>query len=123
MQLKQIAGLTLAGLMSASVLAAGNTDTDRGTTLEDPMERDMQNDSMRGDRDMNDPATGMPAAGDVPGAGGMDGTGIDTGAGGGTGTGNMGTGTGGTGAGGGAAGSGSGAAGAAGSSGAGGAGN
>ncbi len=118
MQLKQIAGLTLAGLMSASVLAAGNTDTDRGTTLEDPMERDMQNDSMHGDRDMNDPATG-----DVPGAGGMDGTGIDTGAGGGTGTGNMGTGTDGTGAGGGAAGSGSGAAGAAGSSGAGGAGN
>ncbi|WP_312512107.1 hypothetical protein [Stutzerimonas nitrititolerans] len=123
MQLKQIAGLTLAGLMSASVLAAGNTDTDRGTTLEDPMERGMQNDSMHGDRDMNDPAAGMPATGDVPGAGGMDGTGIDTGAGGGTGTGNMGTGTGGTGAGGGAAGSGSGAAGAAGSSGAGGAGN
>ncbi|WP_312713589.1 hypothetical protein, partial [Stutzerimonas nitrititolerans] len=94
MQLKQIAGLTLAGLMSASVLAAGNTDTDRGTTLEDPMERGMQNDSMRGDRDMNDPATGvpptgapaagMPATGDVPGAGGMDGTGIDTGTGGGT---------------------------------------
>ena len=104
MQLKQIAGLTLAGLMSASVLAAGNTDTDRGTTLEDPMERGMQNDSMRGDRDMNDPATGVPpagapAAGDVPGAGGMDGTGIDTGTGGGTGTGNMGTGTDGTGAG------------------------
>lgn len=101
MQTKKLAALTLAGLMSTAVFAAGNADHD-GTTSGEGM-----NDSMHGTM-TDDTRPGMTTGtgtgmGTDGGSGAGTGTGDTTGAGGGAGTG---TGAGGTGMGTGAGGAG-----------------
>ena len=98
MQTKKLAALTLAGLMSTAVFAAGTADHDStmsGDTMNEPMDGTMTDDTRPGMTTGTGTGTGMGTdGGSRAGAGTGDTTGTGTGEGVGTGTD---TGTGGTG--------------------------
>ncbi|MEK0361926.1 MULTISPECIES: hypothetical protein [unclassified Pseudomonas] len=100
MQTKKLAALTLAGLMSTAVFAAGNADHDgttRGESMNESMDGTMTDDTRPGMTTGTGTGTGMGTDGGA-GAGTGTGVGDTTGTGGGAGTGTgTGTGTGGTG--------------------------
>ncbi|MBC8649917.1 hypothetical protein GYM54_12010 [Pseudomonas sp. MTM4] len=102
MQTKKLAALTLAGLMSTAVFAAGNADHDgttRDESMNESMDGTMTDDTRPGMTTGTGTGTGMgteggAGAGTGTGVGDTTGTGTGTGGGAGAGTG---TGTGGTG--------------------------
>ena len=85
MHTSKLAALTLAGLMSTAVFAAGTSDTDGS------MRDDNRYETIDGTTTDDTPRSGMPTS---PGMSTGTGTGVDNGTGTGTGTGDRGTGTG-----------------------------